>query len=91
MENLKKVLQRIRWARLELSPEKCILFQSKVTYLGYIVNENGVKVDARKLEAVAEWPIPRNMTEVKRFLGLASQGLGDSLLILLKSQSRSTS
>ena len=72
MENLKKVLQRIRWARLKLSPEKCILFQREVTYLGYIVNENGVKVDARKLEAVAEWPIPRNVTEVKRFLGLAS-------------------
>ena len=72
MENLKKVLQRIRWARLKLSPEKCILFQHEVTYLGYIVNENGVKVDARKLEAVAEWPIPRNVTEVKRFLGLAS-------------------
>ena len=31
-----------------------------------------MKVDARKLEAVAEWPIPRNVTEVKRFLGLAS-------------------
>ena len=72
MENLKKVLQRIRWARLKLSPEKCILFQREVTYLGYIVNKNGVKVDARKLEAVAEWPIPRNVTEVKRFLGLAS-------------------
>ena len=72
MENLEKVLQRIRWARLKLSPEKCILFQREVTYLGYIVNENGVKVDARKLEAVAEWLIPRNVTEVKRFLGLAS-------------------
>ena len=71
MENLKKVLGRLRWARLKLSPEKCILFQRKVTYLGYIVNENGVKVDARKVEAVAEWPIPRNVTEVKRFLGLA--------------------
>ena len=54
VENLREVLQRLRLVRLKLSPDKCILLQREVTYLGYIVNENGVKVDPRKVEAVAE-------------------------------------
>lgn len=72
MENLGKVLQQLRWANLKLSPEKCVLFQRQVTYLGYIVNEHGVSADPSKLEAVSSWPVPTSVTQVKRFLGLAS-------------------
>ena len=72
IRNLREVLQRLRLAGLKLSPEKCVLLQRQVTYLGYIINEHGVQADPGKLEAVTSWPTPTNVIEVKRFLGLAS-------------------
>jgi hypothetical protein len=70
--NLRKVLQRFREARLKLNPEKCQLLQKEVRYLGHIVSPEGVTTDPEKLEAVREWPTPRNKHEVRSFLGLCT-------------------
>ncbi|WIA44486.1 hypothetical protein OEZ86_007230 [Tetradesmus obliquus] len=42
----------------------------EVTFLGHIVSGEGIKVDPKKVEAVREWPPPRNVTEVRSFLGM---------------------
>ena len=42
-----------------------------MTFLGHIVGEDGIKVDPSKIEAVRDWPRPRNASEVRSFLGLA--------------------
>jgi hypothetical protein len=69
--NLRKVFHRFREAHLKLNPEKCQLFQKEVRYLGHIVSPEGL-TDPEKLEAVREWPTPRNRHEVRRFLGLCT-------------------
>ena len=43
----------------------------EVTFLGHIVGTEGIKVDPSKVEAVRDWPRPRNASEVRSFLGLA--------------------
>ena len=42
----------------------------EVKYLGHIVGCDGIKLKARKLAAVAEWPAPTNVHELRCFLGL---------------------
>ena len=42
----------------------------KVAYLGFIVSKDGISPDPARVEAVVSWPIPRNVSEVKGFLGL---------------------
>ena len=37
---------------------------------GSWVGKDGIKPDVAKLEAVAKWPIPRNLLDLMRFLGL---------------------
>ena len=37
---------------------------------GSRVSKDGIKPDIAKLEAVAKWPIPRNLLDLMRFLGL---------------------
>ena len=37
-------------------------------YLGYVVSENGVQTDPKKVETIQKWPIPANITEVCSFL-----------------------
>ena len=38
--------------------------------LGHIVLKEGIRVDPKKIEVVVEWKQPRNVTEVRSFLGL---------------------
>jgi hypothetical protein len=49
---LGEVLQRFREAHLKLKPSKCALFQSKVKYLGHIVNAHRVSTDPEKVQSV---------------------------------------
>ena len=41
-------------------------------FLGFVVNSSGVHVDKEKIKAIQEWPIPKNVSEVRSFHGLAS-------------------
>ena len=43
-----------------------------MAFLGHIVGKDGIKVDPSKIEAVRDWPRPRNVVDVRSFLGLAS-------------------
>ena len=72
LHNLQDVLQRFREAGLKLKPSKCQFFHKEVTYLGYVINANGVLPDPNNINKVASWPRPRNPTNVRSFLGLAS-------------------
>lgn len=68
---LMRVLARLKEYGLKLSPEKCKFFQTRVRYLGHIVSEDGVETDSEKLEALKTWPIPKNLKELKSFLGFS--------------------
>jgi len=39
--------------------------------LGLVVSKEGAKVEPQMIKAVNEWHRPTNITEVRRFLGLA--------------------
>ena len=69
---LKIVFQRFRDANLKLKPKKCVLFQESVLYLGHRVSRDGVSTDPGKIRAVQEWPVPKNTTDVRSFIGLTS-------------------
>lgn len=72
LEILSKVLNRIIDAGLTLNREKCHFCKQELRYLGYIVNSSGLLVDPSKVEAIVNLPTPRNVTEVRRIVGLAS-------------------
>ena len=42
-----------------------------MSFLGHIISKEGIRVDPKKIEVVVEWKPPRNVTEVRSFLGLA--------------------
>ena len=51
---------------------KCEFIQPKVEYLGFEVTKEGLKPSPAKVQAVAEWPVPKTVKEIRSFLGLAS-------------------
>jgi hypothetical protein len=38
--------------------------------LGHIISKEGIIVDPEKIKAIEEWPTPRNVAEVRSFMGL---------------------
>src|SRR5260370_2253837 len=52
-----------------LKPEKWSFKQEEIDYLGVIVRKDKLKMDLQKLNGVADWPIPKNPTDVCSFLG----------------------
>jgi hypothetical protein len=38
--------------------------------LGHIISEEGIAVDPEKIEAIRGWPTPRNVSEIRSFMGL---------------------
>ena len=72
LDNLSLVFQKLRSAQLKLKPSKCSLFQERVKFLGHIVSPDGIECDPEKICDVDKWPVPKNVTDVRSFLGLAS-------------------
>lgn len=69
--NLQLVFQTIRENKLFLRKEKCCFATHKVEYLGHFVTKEGVSTDPSKVQAVASWPQPSNLKQLRGFLGLA--------------------
>ena len=65
--HLRIVLQTLRENQLS----KCDFWLKEVSFLGHIVSTEGIRVDPVKIEAIVNWKPPRNVTEVRSFLGLA--------------------
>jgi hypothetical protein len=49
---------------------KCSFYERQINYLGHIISEEGIIVDPEKVEAIREWSAPRNVAEVRSFVGL---------------------
>ena len=71
-DHLHQVFQRLHQAGLTLRGNKCCIGMKEVPYLGHIFSGKGMSPDPAKVKAVLDWPIPTDVTEVHKFLGLAS-------------------
>ena len=72
IQNLDTVLARFAQAGLKLKSQKCQLFKREVDFLGHVINEHGIHTNPQKIECVKTWPTPKNITELRSFLGLCS-------------------
>ena len=70
LETLEKVLYKLKEAGIHLNKDKCFFLQESVVYLGYKIDKNGIHPLAEKVEAVKNAPEPKNITELKSYLGL---------------------
>ncbi|GAV81381.1 RVT_1 domain-containing protein/zf-CCHC domain-containing protein/rve domain-containing protein/RVP_2 domain-containing protein, partial [Cephalotus follicularis] len=68
--HLRLVLQTLREHKLYAKFGKCEFWLDHVIFLGHIVSGEGLAVDPSKTEVVRDWPRPKNVTEVRSFLGL---------------------
>jgi transposase len=72
MEILRLIFQRLNEAGVSINWKKCQFCRARLRYLGHIVDCKGLRPDTEKVEAILQIPEPRNVLEVRRFVGTAS-------------------
>lgn len=72
LQHLQVVFTAIRRAGLRLNPKKCHLLRRETVFLGHVVSAAGVTTDPAKVAVVKKWPVPKNIVELRSFLGVVS-------------------
>jgi hypothetical protein len=71
VDHMCAVFNALQDARLFGNLEKCTFCTDRVSFLSYVVTPQGIEVDQAKVEAIHGWPMPKTITQVRNFLGLA--------------------
>ncbi|GJV69759.1 putative reverse transcriptase domain-containing protein [Tanacetum coccineum] len=69
--HLKLILKLLKEEELYAKFSKCKFWLSKVQFLGYVIDSEGIHVDPANIEAIKDWASPKTPTEIRQFLSLA--------------------
>ena len=70
LEHLETVFSPLREAGLKMKQSKCDFFKIEIHYLGHLISPEGISPLPNKLDCIQHMPVPKNMKEIKQFLGL---------------------
>lgn len=70
-EHLCIVLQVLREHQLYAKYSKCDFFREQIQYLGHFITKKGIAVDPEKIKTIMEWSIPKDVADIRSFMGLA--------------------
>ena len=70
--HLREVFKKLREHHLFVKREKCAFAQAEISFLGHIIGGGRIKMDPKKIQAIGSWQAPRNVSELRSFLGLAN-------------------
>ena len=71
-ELVEEVLKRLEENDLYMKPEKCAWKVQKVNFLGVVMGEEKIEMEEDKAAGVLNWPTPKTVRDVRKFLGLAN-------------------
>ena len=70
-QHLRLVLQTLRDNKFYAKLKKCEFWLSEVSFLGHVINQEGISVDPSEVSTAVEWERPANVKNVRSFLGMA--------------------
>ena len=68
-DNVLRFLDHCVEKDLHLNADKVKLNCDAVPFFGHLLTKNGVKPDPKKVEAICNWPVPKDITQLQSFLG----------------------
>ena len=72
LEHLSIIFGKLRQHNLKLKLKKCSFLQLETNYLGFVISEEGIKPDKKKIEPIKSLPVPTCVKEVRSFIGMCS-------------------
>jgi len=71
-ELVEEVIRRLEENDLYVKSEKCKWKVREVEFLGVVIGPEGIKMEEEKVKGVLEWPTPKCVKDVQKFLELAN-------------------
>jgi hypothetical protein len=68
VNHVKKILQRLRDADLQIDIDKCEFFVHDIKYLDLIVERNEIRMNSKKIETILHWATSQNLKQIQKFL-----------------------
>jgi hypothetical protein len=67
---LQQVFEILRDNQFSVKLSKCSFAQQTIEYLGHCISAQGVATEPSKIQAMQNWLVPKNLKELRGFLGL---------------------
>jgi len=67
---VEELLRRMAENDLFVKLEKCMWKIREIRFLGVVVELDRVNMEKEKVQGVVEWPIPRSVKDIQKFLEL---------------------
>jgi hypothetical protein len=72
LRHVREVLVRLCRFGLYANPKKCSFFASEMDFLGFIIGQDGIRIDPKRVETIANWPRPKSSYNVQVFLSFVN-------------------
>ncbi|MCG8049023.1 MAG: reverse transcriptase domain-containing protein, partial [Candidatus Thiodiazotropha endolucinida] len=72
LTHIQNVFDRLRKHSLRLKLKKCSFLKSETNYLGFVINDNGIKPEEKKVNVIKSLPTPQTVRDVRSFIGMCS-------------------
>jgi hypothetical protein len=67
-----QVLERLLQHQLYVKAEKCAFDQKEVTFLGFVISADGMRMDPAKTASIRDWIMPTSLSKLRSFLGFTN-------------------
>ena len=68
IQHVRMVLQKLREKDLSVKLSKCEFHKHSISFLGYVISDQDLEPDPKKVQLVKEWPTSKNVRDVQAFL-----------------------
>ena len=68
--HLRSIFQRFEEFGVVVNPSKCVFGAKQLTFLGHLVDANGIRPLPEKIEALQQFPLPTTKRKLRQYLGL---------------------
>ena len=72
IRHIRDVFERIRQHKFKLNLSKCFFVQPEIIYLGFKLTASGILPDNSKITTMENYPVPKNLKELRTFIGAMS-------------------
>lgn len=72
VKSIESVLMKLQSVGLRLNVDKCEFFKESISYLGFNIDRNRLSKNKDRISALLEAPVPRNVAEVRAFVGMVN-------------------
>ena len=72
MKHVQQIFQKLQKTDFQFDIDKCDFFIKIVKYLSLIITPENIKMNQKKLSAVLDWSIPKNLKNIQSFSGFAN-------------------